>query len=198
MIVSTHSSLGEITKLQLVDRGYTKMILSVNIPFKTVNITFNVWNMRKVCNEDMSVGDYVQADYHYKENFTELDKLTKMIIFDNCPICWCNLEAMDAQRIECPECSTITEAESKERVSDKMKLISKDLKQYQYSPGYKLKFVDESDQKEYVCMIFKNLPLFERIDELKVSQIYHVVGWKSKDDFKCYPLDIVNIFKIEQ
>ena len=33
---------------------------------------------------------------------------------------------------------------------------------------------------------------------LKVSQIYHVVGWKSKDDFKCYPLDIVNIFKIEQ
>ena len=59
MIVSTHSSLGEITKLQLVDRGYFKMILSVNIPFKTVNITFNVWNMRKVCNEDMSVGDYV-------------------------------------------------------------------------------------------------------------------------------------------
>ena len=60
-----------------------------------------------------------------------------MIIFDNCPICWCNLEAMDAQRTECPGCSTITEAESKERVSDKIKLKSKNLKQYQNSPGYK-------------------------------------------------------------
>ena len=56
----------------------------------------------------------------------------------------------------------------------------------------KLKFADESDKKEYVCMVFKNSPLFERIDELKVSQIYHVVGWKSKDDFKCNQLDIVN------
>ena len=198
MTVSTHTALGEIVKAELMEKGYTKLVLLVNIPYKTQYLTFALWNPKKFLGGDdsLKVGDCVLARYHYNGHFTHMDEMTKMIRFDSCPICWCNLEAMDAQRIECPECSTISEEERKERVSDKMTLVSKELKEYRYSSGYKLNFVDVSEQKGYVCIVFKSSPLFEKIDELKVSQTYHVVGWKNTGDFKCHPLDIVNIFRI--
>ena len=48
---------------------------------KTVNITFDVRDIKKLRDEDVrfSVDDCVQAGYHYKGKFTCLDKLTKMI-----------------------------------------------------------------------------------------------------------------------
>ena len=197
MTVSTHTALGEIVKAELMEKGYTKLVLLVNIPYKTIYLTFILWDQKKFLGGDdpLGVGDFVLAKYHYNGNFTQLDEMTKMISFDSCPICWSNLEAMDAQRIDCPGCSTIPEAESKGRVSERMKLISKTLKEYRYSAGYKIEFVDEN-QKGYVCVIFKNSPLFEKIDELSVSQSYDVIGWKNKGDFKCHPLDIVNIYRL--
>ena len=48
MVIYAHSSLGEIAKIQNTDKRYTKIILSVYIPFKTVNITFNVWDIKKL------------------------------------------------------------------------------------------------------------------------------------------------------
>ena len=48
MVIYAHSSLGEIAKIQNMDKRYTKIILSVYIPFKTVNITFNVWDIKKL------------------------------------------------------------------------------------------------------------------------------------------------------
>ena len=198
MTISTHTALGEIVKVDMMDKGYTKLVLLVNIPYKTQYLTFSLWNAKKFLGGDdnLKVGDCVFAQYHYNTHFTQLDNMTKMISFDNCPICWCNLEAIDAQRIECPECSNISEEESKEQVSDKMKLTCKELNEYRYSSGYKLKFVEENDQKRYTCVVFKNSPLFENIDQLKIAETYHVVGWKHKEDLKCHVFDIVNIFKI--
>ena len=77
-----------------------------------------------------------------------------------------------------------------------MKLTSKTLKEYRYSFGYKIEFVQDENQKGYVCVIFKNSPLFEKIVDLKVSQSYEVVGWMNKGDFKCHPFDVVIIYKI--
>ena len=197
--MSTHSALGEIIKVQLMEKGYTKVVISVNIPYKTTYTTFNLWpgKVNKFFGgvEKLSVGDCVSVKYHYKGSFTELDDMTKMDRFDNCPICWCNLEAMNAQRIVCPGCSSISEEEAKERVADRMALISKEFNNYRYSSGYKLTFLSEEDEKEYVFVVFKKSPLFEKIDELKVSQKYQVIGWKSKGDFKAFPIDIVNIYK---
>ena len=198
MAISTHTALGEIAKIEVMTKGYTKLLISVNIPYKRINLTFCVWDTSQLCvgGDGIDIGDNVLVQYHYKEKFAQLDGLNKMERFDNCPICYANLEPMDAQRIECPECSNISEEESKERVSDKMELASKELNEYRYSSGYKLKFVEENEQKSYTCVVFKNSPLFENIEQLKVAKTYHVVGWKNKGDFKCHPLDIVNIFKI--
>ena len=157
MSISTHTALGEIVKAELMEKGYLKLVLLVNIPYKTVYLTFILWDQKKFLGGDDSlcIGDCVLAKYHYNANFTRLDEMNKVMRFDSCPICWCNLEAMDAQRIDCNGCSTISEAESKERVAERIRLTSKSLKEYRYSTGYKIEFVDEN-QKGYVCVIFKN------------------------------------------
>ena len=197
--MSTHTALGEIIKVELMEKGYTKVILLVNIPYKTIYTAFNLWpqKVKKIFNgtEKLKVGDCVLAKYHYNGNFTELDDMTKMERFDSCPICWCNLEAMDAQRIDCPGCSIIDEEEAKIRIAERMHLKTKELKEYRYSSGYKLLFLSEEDGKEFVFVVFQKSPLYEKMDELIVSRKYHVVGWRSKGDFKSHPLDIVNIYK---
>ena len=98
-----------------MEKGYTKLVILVNIPYKTVYLTFIQWDQKFFFGGDgpLGVGDYVLAKYHYNGNFTQLDEITKMIRFYNCPICWSILEAMIAQRIYCPACSTISKAESK-------------------------------------------------------------------------------------
>ena len=197
--MATHTALGEIVKAQPTERGFTKMILLVNIPYKTIYTTFNLWsnNVKKYFtgSDKLKVGDCVLAKYHYKGNFTELDDMTKMENFDNCPICWCNLEAMNAQRIDCPGCSIIDEDEAKIRVNTEMTLTAKEVNQYRYSSGYKLTFSSKEDGKEYVFVVFQKSPLFEKMDELIVLKNYSVVGWQTKGDFKIHPLDVVNIFK---
>ena len=198
MSTSSHSSLGEIVKLEVTDKGYTKMILTVNIPFKAVNITFNVFDSMKLRDEEeiFAVGDCVRADYHYKERFTQLDQITKMIRFDNCPICYCNLEAIDAQRFECPGCALINEDEHKERISEKMELLECNLNVYKFSPGYKVEFLSEDKKRRFATVIFQNSPIFDGMKEMKNHHFYHVVGWWSKQGFKCSPLEIVNIHDI--
>lgn len=198
MTDSTHTTLAEIVKIEKTDKGYTKLLLLVNIPYKTNYIPFNLWPKkveRFLTGDDKkNVGDYVQAKYHYKGNFTELDELEKMECFDNCPLCWCNLEATDAQRIDCPGCALMGEEEKKERVAESMVLKSKEFNVYLYSSGYKLIFLSE-EGSEFVFVVFKKSPLYDEINELVVSKKYQVVGWKNKGDFKIHPLDIVNIYK---
>ena len=117
MAISTHTALGEIAKIEVMTKGYTKLLISVNIPYKRINLTFCVWDTSQLCvgGDGIDIGDNVLVQYHYKEKFAQLDGLNKMERFDSCPICYANLEPMDAQRIECPECSNISEEESKEK-----------------------------------------------------------------------------------
>ena len=193
---ATHSSLGKIIKMQPMDKGYIKMVLAINIPFKTIHLTFNVWNKQKLQygNVELKNEDFVVVSYHYKEKYTQLDELIKIERIDNCPLCYCNLEPTDSQRFDCPGCATISDDDVKERVNDRMKLVSCSVKEYQYSPGYKLEFINEIDQSKFVGVVFKNSPMFDDLSLLRESETYHVVGWTNKDNFKCHPLDIVSIY----
>ena len=66
MTVSTHTALGEIVKADLMEKGYTKLVLLVNIPYKTIYLTFIVWDRNKFLGGDdpLGVGDFVLAKYH--------------------------------------------------------------------------------------------------------------------------------------
>ena len=198
MVNSTYFSYGVITKIQTTDRAYTKIVVTVNIPFKQKYLTFNVWKdaLLKDSSGRFNVNDCVGVVYHYKEHFTVLDEIVRVNGFDNCPICYCNLEPMDAQRIDCPGCSTMDESEHKDRISENMKLISCSINKYEYSSGYRLEFTQESTEKKIVAVIFKNNPLFDRIETLKISKSYIVIGWQSKENFVCKPFEIVDIVEI--
>ena len=198
MSTSTHSSLGEIVKLQATDKGYIKLVLAVNIPFKTMSITFNVFDklLLRDFEKDFDIGDFVQVDYHYKGTFTQLDQLTRMMRFDNCPICYTNLEPIDAQRFDCPGCALMSDDNHKERISEKMKLLECTPTQYKYSSGYKIKFISEDQEYHLGAVVFKNSPLFDRLGNLRINHFYHVHGWKNKQGFKSTPPEIVNIHDI--
>ena len=70
------------------------------------------------------------------------------------------------------------------------------LNEYEYSSGYRLEFTQESTEKKIVAVIFKNKPLFDRIETLKISTTYIVIGWQSKENFVCKPFEIVDIVEI--
>ena len=90
-------------KARLMVKGYTKLVLLVNIPNKTLYLTVILWDEKKFLggDEPLGVGDCVLAKYHYNGNFKQLDEVTKMIRFDICPICWSNLEAGKFGQLEC-------------------------------------------------------------------------------------------------
>ena len=198
MVYSTNFSYGVIAKIQAMDKGYTKMVLAVNIPFKQKYITFNIWKdaLLKDSSGEFKVDDCVGAVYHYKEHFAVLDELVHVDRFDNCPICFCNLEPMDAQRIDCPACSMIDKSEHKERIYENMTLVSCRINDYKYSSGFRLEFIRKSTDKKIAAVIFKNNPLFDKIETLKISKTYIVIGWQSKENFVYKPFDIVDIIEI--
>ena len=181
-----------------MDKGYTKIVLTVNIPFKQKYISFNVWknSLLQDSSGRFKINDHVGVLYHYKGHFTVLDEIVRVIGFDNCSKCFCNLEPMDAQRFDCPGCSMMDESEHKDRISENMKLLSYSINNYAYSPGYRLEFMHESTEKKIVAVIFKNNPLFDRIETLKISKTYIVIGWQSKENFACKPFEIVDIVEI--
>ena len=195
MTQSTHVSYGMVSKIEVTDKGYTKIVLTVNIPFKQKIISFNIWNKKLLQDksEKIGVGDNVEVMYHYKDKFTVLDKIVRVDGFDNCPICFCNLELSDAQRIECPGCSLIDESEYKDRITENMKLVACSLNEYQYSSGYRVEFINEQTNKKIVTVIFRNNPLFEKVDNLLITETYLVIGWQTKDNFQTTPFEITDI-----
>ena len=47
MTISTHTALGEIVKVDKMDKGYTKLVLLVNKPYKTQYLTFSLWDTKR-------------------------------------------------------------------------------------------------------------------------------------------------------
>ena len=197
MFVSTHTSLGEIIRVEQNVKGYTRVMLQVDIPFKRTYLTFIVWNLSKLNDNGkiMKIGDFVRASYHYKEQFPQLDQLNEVCNgYDCCPVCYSYTEAQDAQQIDCPGCAIVNDDEYKQRISEPMTLIAKVLNVYTYSSGYQVEFFNEKTKVSYKTVVFRNQPLFNQIVDMKIGGTYRVIGWKHKNEFKCNPIDLVDIF----
>ena len=188
--MSALTILGRVLELKPMDKGYTRLTIVYNIPFKTKTLKFNAWNedMLSSCEE----GETVKVVYTYKNSFPHLLAIDRALI-DSCQICHTFMEALDAQRIECEGCSSIPKDQHKTRINAMMKLISLEPKQYMYSTGLRLEFLLEIEKKRYTYVIFEN-SLLDRIShDLKIGEKYFVVGWKSTQP-GCF-LDIVDITK---
>ena len=191
--MSSFTAYARICELIPSEKGYTRLTVAVNIPFKLKLFKFNVWDealLKTELMEPFKVGDEVKVSYNYKKTFPNLLEMT-LSSLDTCPVCFAYLEAADAQRMDCPGCSTVPETDHKIRLNVEMKLTSCDPKEYLHTIGYRLTLHCEEEGMDYVSVIFPNNLLYNTIKDLKVNQNYFVIGWKS---LQGHLLDVVDIY----
>ena len=192
--MSVSTVLGRIFELKLMNKGYKKLTIIYNVPFKTKLLKFNIWDEEILKKEDMisffKEGDEVKIEYTYKDSFPHLLSMERGLI-ERCYICHTFMEALDAQRMECEGCSCIPKEQHKIRFNAEMKLISLEPKQYMYSSGLRLDFLHEIEKRYYTYVIFENSFLDRIVPDLKVGENYFVVGWLSTQPGSY--LDIVDI-----
>ena len=196
--MSTHSRLGRIAMIKRTDKGNTRVVVSVNTPFSTINIDFYIWDedILQSQNKWMKEGDDVEVQYHYKNKFDDVPQLDSMkqASIDRCPVCYNNLPATDAQRWQCQGCLTLCEEQHKIRIQKEMKLTSNCYKEYHYGPAYHLNFLDEENDESFACTVFRKSPLFSKIGDMKFLNSYNVIGWVEEGNTKIHSLDIVDIY----
>ena len=173
------TKLGFIEELQKQDRGYYKLLLSCPIAYDRKTLRFNIWNERLILTEDgekrFDQGDAVCVNYHLKDGkFPTLD-LIHLCGIDLCSNCGSANEVIDAQRMECNECSSPPSENQPERVSDQpMRLMSSTSKQYLYSSGYRIELLPlvlqpTDNNPSFVCVIFPKHLVYEKIPTLSLG-----------------------------
>ena len=115
--MSIFTVLGRIHDLKPTSKGYKRLTIVYNIPFKTNLLKFNVWDKTLLKEENNLIptfkeGENVKIEYTRKDPYLELLTMERVLI-DSCPICDTFVEAMDAQRIECESCSGMPEDQQK-------------------------------------------------------------------------------------
>ena len=121
-----NTALGKIVEITDSNHGYCRLTLSVNKPFETKLLKFNIWDKNLLLKEDglqFEVDDLVTVDYHIKASFPTLDAM-KIASIVYCPICGNGLEELEILRIGCSDCRLIPEAERKELIQVPMTVIS--------------------------------------------------------------------------
>ena len=185
-----NTTLGKIAELKDCDRGYSRLTLTINKPFETKLLKFNVWKknlLRRESGENFEVGDEVSVNYHFKGSFPTLDAMTLTPI-DHCPICGNALEQINTLRMDCVGCAFVPETERKQLIHENMKLVSFSAEQYQYSVGYRLELLENNAQKPHVCIIFPNKLIYNSVPNLKIGQSYLISAWKNENF-----LDVIEI-----
>ena len=188
------NDIGTIKKLKLEEKGYFRIIVSVNMPFYTKYLQFNVWKSDILQNSDgeqFGLEDQVKVEYYFKGNFLELVRLTKIHI-EYCPVCFNGLERIETQRMDCSGCSLLPNYEQRERINIEMILVSCAEKQYRYSTGYRLELSAPSLNTSFISVIFPSKPLLHSmVPNLQVGKAYTVLGWRDKNLFDL--IDIVEL-----
>ena len=181
------TALGTIEELQLLNKGYYKLVISNPIPFDTKLLRFNVWNtklLNKSTGQQYDINEQVEARYHLKNaKFPTLDELLPATI-DSCPICYNTLPAIDTQRMNCDACSILPSSEHKERINIPMRFESCTANEYLYSVGYRIELLPLDRDTPFTCVIFPNTLLYSRLQTLKVGNMYNVLAWKKGDLLK--------------
>ena len=89
------TAFATIKEYKKMPRGYIRLTVSIDTPFKRGVVKFNVWKeMVKPCGAVYDVGDRVKIVYHRNGHFSELDIL-EAAYFNNCNNCYRSIEWTD-------------------------------------------------------------------------------------------------------
>ena len=180
------TDIGTIKKLNQDEKGFYKLIISVNMPFYTKYLQFEVWGSELLQNSDgqkFELEDQVEVEYYFKRDSLGLISLTRAHI-EYCPVCFNGLERIETQRMDCRGCSLVPYYEQRERINSEMVLVACTDKQYSHSTGYRLEFFEPCTDSSFISVVFPNKPLlYSMVPSLHVGKVYTVMGWKDKNIF---------------
>ena len=170
-------TFARITLIEESTKGYTKLILSNPVPWRTRYLTFNVWQKTKLYHEDepFKVGDAVSVQYR-PGKFGRLISM-ELARLDTCLVCYSLYELPpNAQKIDCGLCS-VFDIDRRKRAPTELKLIAVTEKQCQYTLGRCLTFADETTDKLYFAWTYAGKLFFEEFATLEKLQNYNISGW---------------------
>lgn len=173
--------LAKIALIEETNKGYTKLVLSNPVPWRTRYLTFNVWHKPKLYygDEAFKVDDAVSVQYRPGK----FDRLVSMELarVDTCVVCYSLYELPpNAQKMDCGLCS-VFDIERRKRAPTELKLIAVTEKQCQYNLGRCLTFVDESTDNLYFAWSFAGKLFFEGFGALKKQENYNIHAWVERE-----------------
>ena len=87
------------------------------------------------------------------------------------------------QQMECENCIHLME---RKRIDRDMKVVKKNIKQYQFNSGVTLSLIDETENSLiktlYVTTVFENSPLYSKACGLNVGDVQQFGGWLNISD----------------
>ena len=180
-----------------LEKGYYRLIIAVNLAYKTRYLTMNVWKpelLKNSSGERFQPEDTVRVTYSYNQDkYVKLIKLEEVLL-EYCPTCYYGREQIETLSADCQGCSGLQPDLQRERLFEKMILKSCTPKPYCYSTGYylELQLSQSGESTTYVAVIFPNNPLiYSRMESFEVGAAYNVTAWKNRK-----LLDVISMEKI--
>lgn len=190
--------LGTVKELKKYGNGCTRLVLSINKPYRTEFLQFFVWSYELLKKEDTGdicgIGDDLAVTYFLNDaqnGYPQLISLTSASI-DNCPICWNGLEAIETQRMDCFGCSSLPDGSSKTRMREKMTLLANKEEEFKFSKGCRMTFVSKPNGSILNFVVFPSKRLLHpKVKTFIVGEEYTVCGWK---DPRKNHFDVIDIY----
>ena len=174
-MVLTHL-FGRIFQLKDEPRGYTRMTIATDLPYRRQFVRFNIWDLpglKTRYGDGFQEGAEVQYSYDTETQYPYLTDFEPCLL-GSCTDCYAQYELGDAQKISCGDCDNL----EVDRLDVSLKLESSKIKKYTYSKGISVCFTEQ--ETKYICRVFETSPLFEDLQTLEVGVEYTVVGWRGE------------------
>ena len=142
--VTTRGVVEQIEKQE--PSGYWRLIIRTIVPgcFDFSLLRFTVWNPKRLRvrrgGEMVAPGDKVIFKYQTIKRFKKLKKISIANQLEECENCWTLLDVAQQEKCVCDNNNP------DKKLNTKLKLIAKSEKEYLYSSGVSLTFVDDDQE----------------------------------------------------
>ena len=176
---------GKIVNLEENEKGYITISIEQCKAFRKVLRKFNVWNveyLKRHMGSALRIETSVRFQAVSNGRFFKLHTIEESP-FDECFGCGSYVPERNKQQMECEHCIHLME---RKRIDRDMKVVKKNIKQYQFNSGVTLSLIDETENSLiktlYVTTVFENSPLYSKACGLNVGDVQQFGGWLNISD----------------
>lgn len=171
--------LGKVYGLIPDPKGFIRFIIQCKLPYRSFFKKYTIWNLPRLQARlgELKEGTMVKFDEDAESRYPVLTSL-ELAALDTCFTCHSFYEVGDAQRLDCGQCR---EGEQRRRVDEPLKLVSTREKDYTYSRGVAMTFINDDETCTFSTCVFANNPLYQGLLLLTSGDSYLVKGWITQE-----------------